>query len=380
MSELNTAALAQFLHTSPWPALHEEQPTFFSIAGISHKELPLSNMYAFFFDSEEVHGLGSLFLQALLDTVAAKNTQQVAEWPPLEGPVRVAREYGVDERQRLDLLVHDGPAHTTVQGASYAVLIENKVNHWLANDLDNYLQSVRGAARTLGVVLGVRREYPNKPWVFVSHAELAQAVQHRLGPQLSRVHARYLPVLLHFLEHLTGMSEQNENFSLAFNFAQQHRQQLALAQRVLNELEGQTLGRAIVEAFGPGYEQQVAFDDRVDIRLVKPAPFRYIVYYGHILDLTKPSSFTITLYAPFANKTLANKWRTYLEAQAWIQQLGATKLAWFNFDALLVGKEYAFTGKNLPEFMNAVGEALQRDWQPQEESWVVLTEPPLLQS
>lgn len=372
MSELNTATLAQFLHTVRWPALRAQEPNFFSIAGIGHKELPLSNVYAFFFDSEEVHGLGSLFLQALLDAVGAKNAEQVASWPPFEGPVQVAREYGVDGQQRLDLLIHDGPAATTVHGASYAVLIENKVNHWLANDLNNYLHSVRGAARKLGVVLGIRREYPVAPWVFVSHTELAQAVQQRLGPQLSRMHPRYLPVLLHFLEHLTSMSEQNDNFTLAFNFAQRHRLQMAEAQRVLHELTGQALGRAVVTAFGAEYEQQVCFDDRVDIRLAKPAPLRYIVFYSDVLDFAKSPGFTITLYAASADKALAAKWRTYLEAQSWVQQIGATRRPWFMFDALLVGKEYTFTGSSLTDFMDAVREVLTRDWQPQEETWVGL--------
>jgi hypothetical protein len=145
------------------------------------------------------------------------------------------------------------------------------------------------------------------------------------------------------------MSEQNENFALAFNFAQRH--QLAQVQRVLNELNGQTLGRAIVEAFGAGYDQRVGFDDRVDIRLVKPAPLRYVVFYSHIPDLAESPSFTITLYAAAADKPLVNRWRTYLEAQPWVQQLGAAKLLWFKFDTLLVGKEYAFTGSNLTEFM-----------------------------
>jgi len=378
MLELTTTALAQFLYTARWPALREEQHTFFSIAGIGHKELPLSNVYAFFFDSEEVHGLGSLFLQALLDTVGAKSAQHVAEWPSLEGPVRVAREYGVDDQQRLDLLVHDGPAATTVEGATYAVLIENKVNHWLANDLDNYLRSVRGTGRKLGIVLGVRREHPVAPWVFVSHAELAQAVQKRLGPQLSRMHARYLPVLLHFLDHLIGMSEQRDNFALAFNFAYRHRQQLAQAQRVLDELTGQALGQAVVTAFGAAYEQQVCFDDRVDIRLVKPAPLRYIVFYSHMLDLGKPPGFTITLYAASADKSLANKWRSYLEAQTWAQQIGASRRPWFMFDALLVGIEYAFTGSSLTDFMDEVREALLRDWQPHEATWAGLATPPLV--
>jgi hypothetical protein len=172
------------------------------------------------------------------------------------------------------------------------------------------------------------------------------------------------------------MSEQNDNFTLAFNFAQRHRQQLAQVQRVLDNLNGQALGRAVVEAFGASYDQQAAFAERVDIRLRKPASLHYAIFYGHVLDLTKSPGFTITLCAAAADKPLANQWHTYLDAQPWIQQMGATKLAWFS-DELLMGKGYAFTGSNLAEFIDAVREALLKDWQPQEETWANLLEPPI---
>jgi hypothetical protein len=378
MNELVTSTLAHFLQTARWPALHEWQPTFFSIAGIEDKELPLSNVYAFFFDSEEVHGLGTLFLQALLDVVATKAPGRVAEWPALDGPVRVAREYGVKHQQRVDLVVHDGPGTNILKGASYAILIENKVNHWLANDLANYWDSIPEPARKLGVVLGVRREWPAAPWVFVSHAELVRAVQQRLGPQLSRVHARYLPVLLHFLDYLTSMSEQQEDFTKAFDFAQRHRAQLAQAQRVIGELTGQALAKVVVAVFGEGYEEQVSFPDRVDVRLTQPAPLRYIVFYGNILNLSKDPGFAITLYAPDATKEQVVRWQTYLQTQSAAEAAGLAPLPWFgrSYPSLVIGRSYLFTGTKLTELQDQIEEAITKHWKPLEDAWVGLTGPP----
>jgi PD-(D/E)XK nuclease superfamily len=375
ISERELAALAQFLYKAKVPALHRELPTFFGIAGIGHKELPLSNVYAFFFDSEEVHGLGTLFLQALLDVVERKNPVLAAEWPRLDKRVRVAREYSVDKQQRLDLLVHDGKSAGAPQQASYAVLVENKVNHWLANDLDNYMSSVRGSMRKLGVVLGPRPERPEEPWIFVAHAELARAVQQRLGLLLSKASARYLPILLQFLEHLTNMSEQNDNFTRAFDFVQQHRAQVAQIQLLLKELNAQSLSEAVATAFGEGFELCASFPNRVDIGLTRPAPFIYVVYFGHILDLAQSAGFTISLYT-VGDEALIEAWRSYFQAQPLVQQTGATKLSWFDEDFPAIGKEYDFGGSSLDDFMDAVHNAWQEDWQPLEDKWVGLTEPP----
>ncbi|MBJ6146376.1 PD-(D/E)XK nuclease family protein [Hymenobacter sp. BT559] len=376
MDELVTPTLEQFLQTARWPTLHEWQPTFFSIAGIEEKEVPLSNVYAFFFDSEEVHGLGPLFLQALLNVVATKAPGRVAEWPALDGPVRVAREYGVKNQQRIDLLVHDGPSATIPKGGSYAVLVENKVNHWLANDLTNYWDSIPEPARKLGVVLGVRREWPAAPWVFVSHAELVRAVQQRLGPQLSRINARYLPVLLHFLDYLTSMSEQQEDFMKAFDFAQRHRAQLAQAQRVIGELTGQALGKVVVAAFGEGYAEQVCFPDRVDVRLTQSAPLRYVVYYGNILNLSKDPGFAITLYAPDATKEQVVRWQTYLQAQSAADAARLAPLPWFGRSSLLIGRSYPFTGTKLTELQAQIEEAILKHWKPLEDAWIRVDGPP----
>lgn len=332
----------------------------------------------FFFRSDAPHGLGTLFLRALLNIVKAKAPALVAEWPAVDGPVRVAREYGVDKRQRLDLLVHDGPTDTGLQGASFAVLIENKVQHWLANELTNYMSSVRGPLRKLGIVLGVQPEKPVTPWVFVSHAELARAVEVQLGPQLTQVNARYLPVLLHLLEHLTHMGDQHMNFSLAFDFAQQHRAQLAKASQLLNLLTGQALGAAVAEAFSEGYKQGPCFEDRVDIWPTPSASLHYVVYFGNILNLSKDPGFAITLYAPDATKEQVVKWQAYLQAQPAAAAAGLAPLPWFgrSYPLLLIGRSYFFTGTKLTELQAQIKEAVIKHWKPLEEAWVGQLGPP----
>jgi hypothetical protein len=370
MLESDTSALTQFLRTVRWPALTEQLPTFFDIAGIRHKELPLSNVYAFFFRSEAPHGLGTLFLQALIDVAKAKAPTLVPHWPALDGAVRVSREHAMEKQQRLDILVHDGANDSTLSGASFAILIENKVHHWLANDLENYIASVREPLCKIGIVLGLYEEQPVAPWLFISHAELARAVEAQLGPLLRGVNPRYLPVLLHFLEHLTSMSDNHENFARAFAFAQQHRIQLAQAQQVLAELNGQALGAAIAEAYGQEYTQLEWFDNRVSIKHKKAAPLEYIVFFGNLLDVTKTPTFAITLYARGAEDQQVAAWRVHLQMLPIAQEAQLEVLPWFPFNDLLIGREYTLAGNSIAELQEQLRKALAKDWQPLEEDWL----------
>ncbi|MBX0293161.1 PD-(D/E)XK nuclease family protein [Hymenobacter sp. HSC-4F20] len=371
MNYSETTSLTTFLRTARWPVFTKQQPTFFSIAGISGKELPLSNTYSFFFQSEADHGLGVLFTLALLDVVRRKSSG--TKLPVLDGPVRVSREHSMDEGQWLDLLVHNGTSDSSLQGATFAILIENKVNHWLHNDLDNYWNSVRGPACKVGIVLGKNPEHPDAPWLFVSHPELAQAVEARLGAVLSQANTRYLPLLLHLLEYLKQMTDSNhDNFALAFNFAHRHRAALAQAQKVINQFNDRGLADVIVEAWGPDYKQQGVFEDRVDVMHVQRNDMRYIVFYGHMLELDKEPTYAITLYAGRAERKAVANWFTYLSGQQAAIDAGLSRLDWFDqsYKELVIGKKYTFIGSSVEEFRQEVREALERDWKPLESAWL----------
>ena len=371
MSPSDNSALLRFLRTARWPRLTQSRPTFFSIAGIGHKELPLSNTYSFFFQSQAPHGLGKLFLRALLDVVGQRDG--AIALPNLDGPVRVAREYPMDKGQWLDLLVHDGETNTSVKDATYSVLIENKVNHWLANDLDNYWQSVRGPSCKVGVVLSARRERPAGPWVCVTHRELALAVESRLGAVIGQADARYSPLLLQLLEHLKQMSDSDhDNFARAFDFAQQHRAALAEAQKLIQAITPQGLAAAIVEGMGPDYELRKAFGERADIQRTGHSNLRYIVFFGHLLALDKQPSFTIALYT--GHYTAA--WRRYLTERAAVRGLDHKRLSWFMYDGLLIGRQYPCSVRSVHDLREEVAKVMKNDWLPLEEDWLALDAPP----
>jgi hypothetical protein len=87
--------------------------TFMEIGGYPHYENVCSNFLAFFFDPEGPHGLGSLFLDALVDSIGISGVEE-----GLGGNVSVEREVVTGAGNRTDLLV---------KSDSRAVLIENKI-------------------------------------------------------------------------------------------------------------------------------------------------------------------------------------------------------------------------------------------------------------
>ncbi|RYE90384.1 MAG: hypothetical protein EOO37_03085, partial [Cytophagaceae bacterium] len=232
MNISDLSRLATFLCTAHVPIITKTQPTFFSIAGINHKEVPLSNTYAFFFRSEEPHGVGTLFTDALWDLLITR----YPDLPKIEGPIHAICERPMQHRQRLDILVHNGQNEHQPNEAPCCILIENKVNHWIANDLDNYWASVSAKNYKVGVVLGRQTESLPSEWVYITHQALAQAIERRLGPLVYKANPRYLPVLLHFLEHLKQMSHNAAEFAQAFAFAQKHREQISHLQEFIQSL------------------------------------------------------------------------------------------------------------------------------------------------
>jgi PD-(D/E)XK nuclease superfamily len=101
--------------------------TFMEIGGYPHYENVCSNFLAFFFDPEGPHGLGSLFLDALVGAVGVEGVEE-----GLGGNVSVEREVFTGAGNRIDLLI---------KSDSHAVLIENKIFAAVANPFEDYAAS-----------------------------------------------------------------------------------------------------------------------------------------------------------------------------------------------------------------------------------------------
>ena len=160
------------------PALVERSQTFMEIAGYPHYENVCSNFLAFFFDPEGSHGLGSLFLDALADSVSITGGEE-----GLGGNVSVEREVSTDKGNRIDILI---------KSDSYAVLIENKIFAAVANPFKDYaeyldnLKNENGEAyaedKKTKILLTLYPSSEGAEWCFVNltHADFASTIRSAL--------------------------------------------------------------------------------------------------------------------------------------------------------------------------------------------------------
>ncbi len=108
----------------------KQNKTLMEVAGYSHYENVASNILAFFFDPNEEHKLGDLLLREFI--------KLLEESCPLDlSYADVQREVYTDNGNRIDILI---------TGEDFSICIENKIFHWLANDLLDYSQTMQRLA------------------------------------------------------------------------------------------------------------------------------------------------------------------------------------------------------------------------------------------
>lgn len=142
------------------------------IAGILHDENAWSDIYAYFFDTNNPHKLGRTFIDSLISLVKEKDKiNRRFDLPEYVSNVNVYREVATDSKDgRIDLLIFaDG----------YTIIIENKVYHnLLGNDLNDYMKLVDSYDnKRVGVILTLKPIYvSNDRYVNITHLELMESV------------------------------------------------------------------------------------------------------------------------------------------------------------------------------------------------------------
>lgn len=119
-NEFELQRLEHLLRTIP--AAPRKEDTFFSIGGRGYYENPTSDILAYLMRPDAQHGFGALFITAFFDCMGVDHSKF-----SFVG-VEVSREDSCDGG-RIDLLV---------RGDKWALVIENKIRHWHANDLGAY--------------------------------------------------------------------------------------------------------------------------------------------------------------------------------------------------------------------------------------------------
>jgi hypothetical protein len=152
-----------------------EMPTesIFDIGGISHNEQIISKFYCFFLNYKASHGLNKIFMDALIYFVHSKINSFPTDWTNYD----VKSEVSTKRRNRIDILIEEGTGKD-----KKAIIIENKIEASVYNDLDDYWNSVKAPeGRKLGILLLYKHEsneFPN--FIKITHEEWMKEVYNRI--------------------------------------------------------------------------------------------------------------------------------------------------------------------------------------------------------
>jgi hypothetical protein len=206
----NIEQLQEFLNSASIPKIKAKPKTFQGIAGQPHYENVLSNLYAFYFDVNEEHGFGDLFIKSFLELIKkadpGKDKQLV-----FDDGFEVETEFRTIKGGRIDLLLAN---------ESNAIIIENKVFHILNNNLKDYWDSITKQKKNkIGVVLSLRK-IPNtghSQFINITHHKFIRKVMGNAGNYLPKAKDKYLIFLKDLYQNIINLSMENmDNKDLDF--------------------------------------------------------------------------------------------------------------------------------------------------------------------
>jgi hypothetical protein len=232
--------LLDHINTLPSSALPE--PTLFSIGGRGYYENPTSDVLAFFCNSEGVHGLGCLVMDALFDALskleAGSRNYSFDDFSLISEP---EREVPTKNGKRIDLLL---------EGNEWVMVIENKIYHQQNNPFKNYQEHIQSnkqfrSKTPIYVVLSLKGGAP-EDWLSLSYPQLLDCLKEKLAQAfISQPLSKWLVLLREFILHMEGImsgpSMPQETMDYVLNNLAEVKQAQDLKLKVVNALQQELL-------------------------------------------------------------------------------------------------------------------------------------------
>lgn len=191
-----------FINYSPLLQSRDIEKDFniFQVAGFPHYEVVSSRVLEFFFNPNESHGLGTLFLEALSTFLVSENDVESfinTDW-------EIEREAITSNNNRIDLLLKSN---------EHVIAIENKIYAAEYNDLNDYLNHIKkefNIKNNYGLVLSLHPTTFNiKGWKNITYQQFFECVNKILGSYFIGSNSKGLMFLHDFIENLKILKEGN---------------------------------------------------------------------------------------------------------------------------------------------------------------------------
>lgn len=176
--------------------------TFLEIAGFPNYENVYSNILKFYFDSNDVHNFGNLFIKSLEKILSEKTKEKYN----FVGVPTITREYPTKQNGRIDIVI---------EVDSFVIVIENKIYHNLNNNLNDYYltaKEINGAKKPIGVILSLKKiKHENVNFTCITYAELFEYITRDIGKHLTVSNQEYLIYLNTFMKTIHNLAGSGMN-------------------------------------------------------------------------------------------------------------------------------------------------------------------------
>jgi len=230
----------------------EREKTIFSIGGRGFYENPISDVLAFFLDSQEVHGFGTLFIDSFFD--ALNLSDSVDDITMITSP---RREVSTINNNRIDLLI---------EGDDWVLVIENKIYHIQNNpfgEYENYIAKKYPGKKHLFSVLSPSGYTHKSNWNGVSYKSFISSLKQKKEEMAlsQNRYSKWVVYLEDFILNLEQYAVRNSMDKNQLEFIENNYQEIAalakLRDRYHNQIKIQ--GKELLESSFP----QQGFSDTI---------------------------------------------------------------------------------------------------------------------
>lgn len=197
-------------------AIPQKVTTLFDIAGFPHRETVMSNFYAYYFDPNEQHQLGDLFISALSEIIKSKKNglSVLTNF----GNCKIEREVFTNNGKFIDIVITESSDNNNE--AENAIIIENKIYAAVYNDLREYYNFVKVNKNKAGVVLSLVPEQNlheilisnthEETFINITHDELLSQVEQSSGSYFLNADIKQIIILKEFIQNIKSMTQTND--------------------------------------------------------------------------------------------------------------------------------------------------------------------------
>lgn len=329
---------------------------FLEIIGLSHYENINSKIYAYFLNQQKEPEIAEKFLAALFELIQQKKADKIISFDDYE----VSTEYATN-KGRIDILIED-------KNNQSAIIIENKIYHFLDNPLEEYFEYINGKPENkVGILLTLHhlstQELKNIDgnYINITHKEWVDKIMALgLPANLNPKKYIYLNDFFQTINNLTTEINMNDLAKFYFNHTKKINSALLSLQEAQKFIDNQLeilAQRLNLSVFGKTYVWRNLWD----------AKNKKETYYTIIFDSLFNGNNKVTVIIELIGEDFKRKEDVakHLKYNKNIteKELKINTSAGTTSYCHLISKEYKLTNDNIEKFAEKLKEFIEEDFE-----------------